>query len=144
MTALTAVMLALAGVTGDVAQLDWLSGAWVERRSDGTWTEEYWTPVRSELMIGAGLTGRGNSVRHFEHMRISKGADGQVSFYGMPNGAAAVTFKLVRQTKDEVVFENAAHDYPQRVSYRRESDTVIATVSLIDGSKEGRWIYRRP
>jgi hypothetical protein len=134
----------LAPLKGDVSQLNWLSGAWSERRSDGTWTEEYWTPVRSEVMLGSGLTGRGESVRHFEHMRISKGADGQVAFYGMPNGAAAVPFKMVRQTDSEVVFENAAHDYPQRVTYRRDGDTVIATVSLIDGSKEGRWVYRRP
>jgi hypothetical protein len=137
-------MLALAPMNGDVAKLGWLTGAWSEHRSDGTWTEEYWTPVRSELMLGAGLTGRGSSVRHFEHMRISKGADGKITFYGMPNGATAVPFVMTRQTENEVVFENAAHDYPQRVAYRRDGNTVIATVSLIDGSKEGRWIYRRP
>ena len=144
MTVLSAIMLALVPVMGDVSQLGWLSGAWVDRRSDGTWTEDYWTPVRGELMIGAGLTGRGEAVRHFEHMRISKGADGAITFYGMPKGAAAVAFKMTKQTANEVVFENPAHDYPQRVTYRRDGDSVIATVSLIDGSKEGRWVYRRP
>ena len=144
MTMLASLMILLAPVAGEVGQLGWLAGAWAERRSDGTWTEEYWTPVRSEVMLGAGMTGRGDSLRHFEHMRISKGADGTVTFYGMPNGATAVAFKMVRQMADEVVFENASHDYPQRVAYRREGDTVVATVSLIDGSKEGRWVYRRP
>jgi hypothetical protein len=137
-----AAMLMLAAPDG-VAALDWLAGAWADRRADGRWTEEYWTPPRGGLMIGAGLTGKGDALRHFEHMRIATGANGEIAFFGMPNGAAAVVFPLVRQTPTEIVFENAAHDYPQRVAYRREGDRVIATVSLIDGSREGRWEYRR-
>lgn len=140
----TALLLALAEPTGSVTGLGWLSGAWVERKPNGEWTEEYWTPPRGELMIGAGLTGRGESVRHFEHMRIARGVDGSITFTGMPNGGEGVRFTLARQTADEVVFENPAHDYPQRVSYRRDGKTVVATVSLIDGGREGRWVYQRP
>lgn len=138
------LMLMLAPVAGSVADLGWLSGAWVDRRPDGNWTEEYWTPPRGELMIGAGLSGRGNAVRHFEHMRIFKMPDGRLAFVGMPNGDPGVRFSLARQSADEIVFENPAHDYPQRVSYRRDGDRIIATVSLIDGSREQRWTYQRP
>jgi hypothetical protein len=135
------LLLLLAPVPGDVAQLGWLSGVWTERGADGSWTEEYWTPPRGQLMLGAGMTGQGDSVRHFEQMQIFKDADGTIAFVGMPNGNKGVRFPLVKMTADEVVFENPTHDYPQRVRYRREGATVIATVSLLDGSKENRWVY---
>jgi hypothetical protein len=138
------LMLMLAPVAGSVADLGWLSGAWVEQRPDGSWTEEYWTPPRGELMIGAGLTGRGDTVRHFEHMRIFKLPDGTVAFVAMPNGDSGVRFMLMRQSADEIVFENPAHDYPQRVTYRRDGNRVIATTSRMDGSKPNRWSYQRP
>lgn len=139
-----ALWLILAPVAGNVADLGWLSGAWAERRPDGSWTEEYWTPPRGELMIGAGLAGRGDAVRHFEHMRIIKDGAGVIAFVGMPNGGKGVRFPLVQMSADEIVFENPAHDFPQRVRYRRDGAKIVASVSLIDGSEEQRWVYSRP
>ena len=144
MTILAGFALILASAAGDVAKLEWLGGTWVERQADGRWTEEYWTPPRGGLMIGAGLTGKGRSLRHFEQMRIETAADGAVAFVAMPNGGAAVRFPMVRQSADEIVFENGAHDYPQRIRYRREGEAIVATTALLDGSKESRWVYRRP
>jgi hypothetical protein len=145
MSMLFSVLLAAATpVQGDVAKIGWLAGAWRENAANGEWTEEYWTPVRGQLMIGAGLTGRGESVRHFEQLRIWRTADGKVMLHANPNGAAGASFALVRQTADEIVFENAENDYPQRVTYRRVGDKVEAAISLIDGKEERRWSYSRP
>ena len=141
---LAALLFALVQAGQGVADLSWLSGAWVERNSDGEWTEEYWTPPRGGMMIGAGLTGKGEAVRHFEHMRIVSGSDGRIAFHAMPRGNPAVVFPLARQSADEVVFENPANDYPQRVGYRRDGDRLIAIISMIDGSREATWTYRRP
>ena len=138
------LVLLLAASGGDVGKLAWLSGAWVERRAGGGWTEEYWTPPRGGLMIGAGLDGKAGTLRHFEQMRIETAKDGTVAFVAMPGGGAAVRFPLVRQSADEIVFENRAHDYPQRVSYRRVGATIVAATALADGSREMTWLYRRP
>jgi hypothetical protein len=43
----------------------------------------------------------------------------------------------------EAVFENARHDFPQRIVYRREGKRLVATVSLKDGSNAMSWRYRR-
>jgi hypothetical protein len=144
MSVLISLLLAAANPPGDVDKIGWLSGAWREQKSDGSWTEEYWTPVRSQLMLGAGLSGRGESVRHFEQLRIWRGVDGKVMLHANPNGTKGSFFALVRQTGDEVVFENAQNDYPQRVTYRREGNKVVAAISLIDGKEERRWVYSRP
>lgn len=134
--------LAAAAPVGTVAHLSWLSGAWVSRIGDA-WTEEWWTPPRGGIMIGAGFSGRGETATSFEHMRIMKDEGGKVAFYGMPGGGPPVAFPLVRKGEGEAVFENPAHDYPQRISYRMEGETLVATVSLIDGSKAESWRYRR-
>ncbi|MGS1017297.1 DUF6265 family protein [Allosphingosinicella humi] len=134
--------LAAAAPTGTVADLGWLSGAWVSRNGDA-WTEEWWTPPRGGIMIGAGFSGRGETATSFEHMRIMADKAGTIAFYGMPGGTPAVAFPLVLSSKDEAVFENPAHDYPQRIRYRMEGETLVATVSLIDGSRAESWRYRR-
>jgi hypothetical protein len=138
------LLLMAAPVAGDVAKAGWLAGAWVERKADGSWTEKYWTPVRGKLMIGAGLTGKGGVLGHFEQMRIETAADGSVSFVALPKGLNPTRFALVRQSADELVFENAANDYPQRVTYRREGNQLVGIISQLDGSRETRWTYSRP
>lgn len=144
-----AAMMLLAGLAtlaaapaAGVEDISWLSGTWVSREGD-RWTEEWWTPPRGGIMIGAGFSGRGETASSFEHMRIMAGEDGAVAFHGMPGGAPAVRFPLVKGGKGEAVFENPAHDYPQRISYRLEGETLVATTSLMDGSKPQSWTYRR-
>ena len=128
----------------NVTSLAWLSGAWSQKGKEGRWAEEYWTPPRGHIMIGAGLTGRDKSTRSFEHMRIVVDQQGRTVFYGMPGGALAVAFPMVRQEPQLVVFENPAHDYPQRISYRLNGKRLIATTSKIDGSGAESWTYERP
>ena len=138
-----AALLAASAVS-DLSSLSWLSGAWSQKAGEGRWTEEYWTPPRGHIMIGAGLAGRGETTRSFEHMRIMVDEQGRIAFYGMPGGAPAVAFPLVRQEPNLVVFENPTHDYPQRISYRLNGKQLIATVSKIDGSRVESWTYARP
>ena len=72
-----------------------LSGCWEQKRDGGGWTEECWTDPRGGLMIGSGRDGSGDKVGHWEWMRIERGADGSLTFYGSPKGAPAVGFRAV-------------------------------------------------
>ena len=123
-----------------ISDLTWLSGSWVSREGE-RWTEEWWTPPKGGLMMGAGISGRGDKALWFEHMRILVGPDGVLAFHAQPGGAPAVRFPLVRGGKNEAVFENAANDFPQRISYRLADGKLMATVSLIDGSKAQSWRF---
>lgn len=120
-----------------------LSGCWEQRGEDGRWTEECWTDTRGGLMIGSGRDGKGDQVRHWEWMRIERGADGSLTFYGSPKGAAAVGFKATEADVKSITFVNPNHDYPQRVRYVVTESGLDAEVSLADGSKPNHWSYRR-
>jgi ABC-type sugar transport system substrate-binding protein len=121
-----------------------LSGCWEQRKeSDGRWTEECWTDTRGGLMIGSGRDGKGDSISHWEWMRIERGSDGALTFYGSPKGAPAVAFKAVEADGKSITFVNSGHDYPQRVRYVVTANGLDAEVSLTDGSKPNRWSYRR-
>ena|SRR5215208_5576525 len=119
-----------------------LAGCWEERRTAQAWTEECWTAPRGGLMIGSGRDGKGDIVGHWEWMRIERGADGALTFYGSPKGAPAVAFKATEADAKSITFVNGAHDYPQRVRYTRTNAGIEAEISLADGGKPNRWSYR--
>lgn len=123
----------------------WMAGAWVEAKGEKPnqqWAEEFWSPPRGGIMLGAGRSGSGVKLRSWEAMQIRANANGKLAFYGMPGGAMATEFTLVRSGAREVVFENPVHDYPQRIRYWREGRLLHAETALADGSKAMRWTYR--
>ena len=138
------LLLAEAAAATAVPMPAFLAGCWEEVRADQGWTEECWTRNRGGLMIGSGRDGKADSVRHWEWMRIERAADGSVTFYGSPKGAEPISFKATTSDERSVTFVNAAHDYPQRVSYKLTADALEAEISMADGSKPNRWSYRRP
>ncbi len=137
-----AMLLVAANPTTSVEDLGWLAGDWASE-ADGRWTEESWAPPRGGMMIGYSRSGRGADLREFEFIRIIRGDDGALAYIAQPQGGAPVAFRLAKSDKARATFENPAHDYPQRIEYVRDGDTMTATISAIDGTKPRRWTYRR-
>jgi hypothetical protein len=123
-----------------VNDLAWMSGQW--QTADGA-TEESWTAPRGGMMLGVGRTMRGDVVREYEFLRLQAGADGVPVYWGSPNGVAPVGFRLTQTGPSSATFDNPAHDYPQRIRYRRDGDALVATISAIDDSHAMSWTYRR-
>ena len=92
-------------------------------------------------MIGASREGRGEALRSWESIRILRKPDGTLAYVPMPNGGAPVEFALVKQGDRSIEFANPAHDFPQRIRYWREGDTLHAEIALIDGSRAMSWSY---
>jgi hypothetical protein len=126
----------------NVSSLAWMSGAWAEETPRG-WAEERWSPPRGGVMLGTGLSGRGDAVRDYEYMRIAADADGTISFWGSPRGRTPVPFRLVSASATQAAFENPRHDYPTRIAYRRAGDTLVATISGPNGVNARSWRYKK-
>ena len=129
------------------SSLDWMSGAWRTATdpvaSGPAFTEEVWSSVQGQMLIGYSRTIARFRVDFFEYMRIARDQDGTTTLYVLGEAGPAVPFRLVRSGQREAVFENRAHDYPQRIAYRREGNQLTGTISLADGTRSRSWAYRR-
>lgn len=119
----------------------WMTGAWASQDGD-KWSDEFWTPPRGGIMIGAARIGRGDRLIIWESTHIAHDDAGQLAFWAMPRGAPASKFPMVKAGEREIVFANAAHDYPQKIRYWREGAALKAEISLMDGSKAYQFSYQ--
>jgi len=124
----------------DVDQLAWLSGTWFVEGEDG-WTEERWAPPRGGVMLGTSLTGRGETARFYEFMRIAADGEGRLTFWASPSGGTPVPFRLTSMSESEAVFENPENDFPKRIVYRRSGRVLTATISGVGGANPQTWRY---
>jgi hypothetical protein len=110
-----------------VDRIQWLQGCWRSVRGETT-IEEQWMVPRGGTMLGMGRTVRGGKTVEYEMVLIKEQND-RLAYEAHPSGQASATFVSTTVSETSVVFENAEHDFPQRVGYRREgADTVQAWV----------------
>lgn len=50
---------------------------------------------------------------------------------------------MTARGRASATFENPAHDFPQRIVYRRTGDSMVATISALNGSNAMSWTYMR-
>lgn len=126
-----------------VATLDWLAGTWTQSKGDEVVTES-WLGPGNGVMVAVNLTTRGPSRKTFEFLRIAETPEG-FSYFASPGGRDPVEFKLKEQREQRVVFENASHDFPQRVLYWRDGDALVARIEgTIAGAEKSReWRFSR-
>ncbi|NBW10721.1 MAG: hypothetical protein EBR82_22115 [Caulobacteraceae bacterium] len=139
-----ALILQSSPVTAD--QLSWMSGYWLSCE-DGREVSETWSDPRGGLMLGTSLTLEGGRLTGFESSRISpqSPAGGNVSYFAGVNGAPPVAFAAKEASGTRVVFENAGHDFPQRVIYERTGDVLNARIKghMGDRDQSMSWSYRK-
>lgn len=130
-----ALAAALAGPPAAIDQMAWLSGCWMQTKPNGGVVEELWMAPGGGVMLGLGRTTRDGKLREYEYTRIVE-ADGSLAYMAEPSGQERATFPLKSLTADEAVFENPAHDFPQRVIYRRIGPDAVT--GRIEGQMGGQ------
>lgn len=140
---LALLLMAQAGPSARVADLGWMSGRWETEAANGRWVEESWSDARGGVMLGVSRTVSGERLREFEFLRIQLGEDGVPAYLAQPGGQSPVAFRLSAHDATSATFDNPQHDFPQRIVYRRTGDTMVATISALDGSHAMSWTYRR-
>jgi tricorn protease-like protein len=132
MTRSIAVLLLLpaamaSGQATVLSRAGWLAGCW-ELRAPNRVTLEMWMPALGDLMLGSSRTTVGARTSEFEMLRLKVEGD-RLHYIAMPNGRNETTFPSIEVSDTALVFENTAHDFPQKISYRRRgADSVIATI----------------
>jgi len=88
-------------------------------------------------MLGMSRTVADGKTREFEFMRIAREESGDIFFIANPSGQKEARFKLIKADAREVIFENPAHDFPQRVIYRLdEGDSLLGRIEGMSNGEE--------
>jgi hypothetical protein len=131
-------LLVFAGAAAAAELPSFLSGCWSGTNGALTF-EEVWTRPAAGSIMGISRTFRGGRLVDSEFMRVDA-RNGDVVFTPrIGTKQARVEFRLKSQTQSEVVFENPAHDFPQRVIYRT---TAGGLTGRIEGNENGRFRAR--
>jgi hypothetical protein len=92
-----------------------LAGCWAQEAGEAG-TIEIWMKPAGDTMLGMSRTVRGGKTVGFEFMQIRLQGGSPVSI-AQPSNQKEASFPASRISAHEVVFENAAHDFPQRIIY---------------------------
>lgn len=120
--------------------LDWLAGAWCAQGERYT-SEEHWLPKRGGLMLAVSrtITARGSE---FEFLRIEFDQKG-ARYIAQPSGGPATAFEMVDADARSVTFANPEHDYPKRIRYVRDGDTLTARIDGGDDANPRSFVWKR-
>jgi Domain of unknown function (DUF6265) len=107
--------------------LAWIAGCWAYTGAEAG-SGETWMPPAGGQLLGVARRVEGARVVSYEFQRIAADASG-LAYYTSPSGTPEVRFALKSLTANEVVFENSANDFPQRVIYRlAQSGSISARI----------------
>jgi hypothetical protein len=128
--------LAVRAQTASVDTLSWMAGCWELSVPQRQMTiAEHWMKPSGGTLIGMSRTVRGAKTTGFEFLRIVTTEAG-IDYIAKPSSNNEETaFKLVKSSATEAVFENLAHDFPQRIIYRIQTDGLFAR---IEGTQNGK------
>jgi len=131
-------------VGAQTSALKWMAGCW-ERKANNMVVTEQWSFPRAKMMLGLGQTTRGDSTIEYEHTRIFE-RNGSLVYSAQPSGQAPAEFVADSVSGFSVIFSNPAHDFPQRVIYKRL--TPDSLLGRVEGQRNGQlrgvnFLYRR-
>jgi hypothetical protein len=132
---LVAVLASSAGAqTASITDVAWLQGCWELRDGDRV-VEERWMLPRAGSMLGVGRTTRGGKLNEYEFVLLTE-RDGRLAYEAHPSGQATATFMSKPISGREVVFEDPAHDFPQRVGYKSTGPGQL--LAWVEGTAGGK------
>jgi len=131
--ALTGFSPVFAQAPSSIDRVAWLHGCW-QTSGSPAFVEEQWMAPRGGTMIAMGRTVRDGKTTEYE-LVVLREQDGRLAYEAHPSGQPPAVFLSREITDKSVVFENAEHDFPQRVGYRRSESGLAA---WIEGTLKGQ------
>jgi hypothetical protein len=118
---------------GTTADLKFMTGCWAFE-ANGRRVEEHWLAPAGGSLLGVSRTVAGGKTADYEFLQIRDLPEG-LTYIAKPSNQPEARFVISSRTADEIVFENPAHDFPQRIRYRRDGDHLRAR---IEGTIKGK------
>jgi hypothetical protein len=120
----------------ELKKAEWFLGRW-ENKSDQGDLSETWTRESNSSFRGASyFVIAGDTV--FEEQILLQEVDGKLIYsptIADQNNGKPIDFTMTRSGKNELVFENKQHDFPQKITYTLRNDSLVAVIS---GKRDGK------
>ncbi len=119
-------------------QLKWMVGVWKTKSSKNPVIEQWQITNDSTLTGRSWLLRNGTDTIPQETIELAyrNGNWFYIPTVKNQNNAQPVSFKLIYQKGTEFISENPAHDFPQRIAYRRMQNQLFAS---IEGKKNANY-----
>jgi hypothetical protein len=114
----------------------WLIGRW-ENNSDHGNLSETWTRESNSAFKGVSYFVIAGDTVFEEHIRLQE-VDGTLIYsptISDQNNGKPIDFKMTHTSRNQLVFENTKHDFPQKITYTLRNDSLVAVIS---GKRAGR------
>lgn len=111
-------------------KLKWLTGTWNRTNAKpGRNAHERWEMAGNYEMKGWGITRQGQDTVFVEKLKLVI-KDNKVGYIAdIAENKEPVFFELTQVTENGFTCENPAHDFPQKITYKREGKKLTATIS---------------
>jgi len=122
----------------EISKLDFLIGTW---KMEGQEQYEVWEKNRKNELIGYSFRLEGNEKAISETLSI-KIIDNQIVYEATvpnQNKGKTIQFILNNDITSYLSFENAEHDFPKKIQYRKITDDVIKV--MVSGDKDQGFSY---
>lgn len=136
-TAVVATIPVNTSLKGKMQEIGWIVSSWEMHPPEGILTETWKVSSDTELVGTSVLVSQKAELLFSEKMRIVL-RDGELWYTATvsdQNDGKEVSFKFKSNTAGEWIFENATHDYPQRIIYKLKADNQL--YARIEGTKDG-------
>jgi hypothetical protein len=119
---------------------NWLLGKWGNTTKESDFAEN-WTKKDDSTFVGESYVLVAKDTVFYENVVLQQKNDSlfyTVSVKGQ-NKEKPVSFYLVKFSKNELVFENPKHDFPNKITYAQVTkDSLVAEISGIQNGKEAK------
>lgn len=138
---LTCLIYTIASAQNSSSLPKWLPGKWENQTQRGKMVEE-WSRQNDSTYTGKSYMITATDSISLESITLKK--EGNDIFYipivKSQNNDQPVKFKLTSSSPNQLVFENPAHDFPQKITYTlEEGNSLMAEISgVINGQQRAR------
>jgi len=122
-----------------LSTLEWLIGKW--ERTDvkaGQTSYENWTRNTPDEFVGIGITLQGIDTVFVENLKFVVDQDTVYYVAEVSHNPAPVYFRLTKFSQSGFVSENPNHDFPKKIEYRLDNNSLVA---IISGNGESRQFH---
>ena len=122
--------------TGDIEDISWLIGTWSGRDMNDLTFNENWERDGKNSFTGSGSTVTPDGDTIFKETLKINLVEGTPYYVAtVPGNKGPVLFKMVKGDKQNAIFENREHDFPQRIAYTLENNNHMSV--KLEGIEKG-------